>query len=172
MFAMADWFTPADVESPTLETVEFTDRKTWKNMAFDQLDPRIFSEVMRDIDLVVSVAHVGDVDPETSQSTIELRTAIVRETVRLFKLDNVELKGKHALIKGNNNEYSVHLGSAIAHKMPGVALSILPVHSQHRGRMFLPFLDEDPKTAEIMSKILLLAKEKEIQDPTILQQII
>ncbi|HAS40801.1 MAG TPA: hypothetical protein DCS93_09995 [Microscillaceae bacterium] len=172
MFAMADWFTPADVESPTLETVEFTDRKTWKNMAFDQLDPRIFSEVMRDIDLVVSVAHVGDVDPETSQSTIELRTAIVRETVRLFKLDNVELKGKHALIKGDNNEYSVHLGSAIAHKMPGVALSILPVHSQHRGRMFLPFLDEDPKTAEIMSKILLLAKEKEIQDPTILQQII
>lgn len=172
MFAMADWFTPADVESPTLETVEFTSRKTWKNVPFDQLDPRIFSEVMRDIDLVVSVAHVGDVDPEASQSTIELRTAIVRETLRLFKLDNVELKGKHALIKGDNNEYSVHLGSAIAHKMPGVALSILPVHSQHRGRMFLPFLDEDPKTAEIMSKILLLAKEKEIQDPTILTQIL
>mgnify|MGYP001028384702 CR=1 FL=1 len=171
MFAMADWFTPADVESPTLETIEFTSRKTGKNVPFDQLDPRIFSEVMRDIDLVVSVAHVGDVDPEASQSTIELRNAIVRETTRLFKLGNVTLKGKHALIKGDKNEYSVHLGSAIAHKMPGVALSILPVHSQHRGRMFLPFLDEDPKTAEIMSKILLLAKEKEIQDPTILKQI-
>lgn len=171
MYAMADWFTPADVESPTLETIEFTDRKTWKKVPFEQLDPRIFSEVMRDIDLVVSVAHVGDVDPEASQSTIELRTTIVRETIRLFKLDNVALEGKHALIKGQNNEYSVHLGSAVAHKVPGVALSILPVHSQHRGRMFLPFLDEDPKTAEIMSKILLLAKDQEIQDPTILQQL-
>ena len=28
LFAMADWFSPADVESPTLETVEFLDRKT------------------------------------------------------------------------------------------------------------------------------------------------
>ncbi|WP_299456507.1 DUF4132 domain-containing protein [uncultured Microscilla sp.] len=171
MYALADWFTPAEVESPTLETIEFTDLKTWKNVPFDKINPRIFSEVMRDIDLVVSIAHVGDVDPEASQSTIELRAAIVRETVRLFKLDNVTLKGKHALIKGGKNDYSVHLGSAIAHKMPGVALSILPVHSQHRGRMFLPFLDEDPKTAEIMSKILLLAKEQEIQDPTILQQL-
>jgi hypothetical protein len=171
MFALADWFTPADVESPTLETVEFTNLKTWENVPFEEISPRIFSEVMRDIDLVVSVAHVGDVDPEASQSTIELRTAIVRETARLFKLDNVTLKGNHALIKGGKNDYSVHLGSAIAHKMPGVALSILPVHSQHRGRMFLPFLDEDPKTAEIMSKILLLAKEQEIQDPTILQQL-
>lgn len=172
MYAMADWFTPADVESPTLETVEFTDRKTWKNVPFDKLDPRIFSEVMRDIDLVVSVAHVGDVDPEASQSTVELRAAIVRETVRLFKLKNVTVEGKHALIKGSKNDYSVHLGSAVAHKMPGVALAILPVHSQQRGRMFLPFLDEDPKTAEIMSKILLLAKEEEIQDPTILEQLV
>jgi hypothetical protein len=30
----------------------------------------------------------------------------------------------------------------------------------------------DPKTAEIISKILLLAKDKEIKDPTILQQIL
>ena len=27
MFALADWFSPADVESPTLETIEFFDRK-------------------------------------------------------------------------------------------------------------------------------------------------
>jgi hypothetical protein len=36
----------------------------------------------------------------------------------------------------------------------------------------LPFVDDDPKTAEIMSKVLLLAKDKEIQDPTILEQIL
>jgi hypothetical protein len=171
MYALADWFSPADVESPTLETIEFIDRKTWKNVPFAEMSPRIFSEVMRDIDLVVSVAHVGEVDPEASQSSIELRTALVRETLRLFKINNVELKGNHALIEGTKGNYSVHLGSAVVHKLPGIYLSILPVHSQHRGRMFLPFLDEDPKTAELMSKILLLAKDNEIQDPTILRQL-
>jgi hypothetical protein len=136
------------------------------------MSPRIFSEVMRDVDLVVSVAHIGEVDPEASQSSIELRTALVRETLRLFKITNVELKGNHALIKGKHGDYSVHLGSAVAHKVASTALFILPVHSQHRGRMFLPFLDEDPRTAELMSKILLLAKDNEIQDPTILKQLL
>jgi len=171
IYAMADWFTPSDVESPTLETIEFIDRKTWKSVPFSAISPRIFSEVMRNVDLVVSVAHVGEVDPEASQSSIELRTAIVRETLRLFKITNVEVKGQHALIKGTKGDYSVHLGSAIAHKVASATLFILPVHSQHRGRMFLPFLDEDPRTAEIMSKILLLAKDNEIQDPTILSQL-
>ena len=38
-------------------------------------------------------------------------------------------------------------------------LDIVAVHSQTRGRMFLPFADDDPKTAEILSKILLLARK-------------
>lgn len=49
-------------------------------------------------------------------------------------------------------------------------LQVLPVHSQHRGKIFLPFLDEDPKTAEIISKILLFADDKKIKDPYILDQ--
>ncbi len=171
IYAMADWFSPADVESPTLETVQFNDRKSFKSIPFEKIDKRIFSEVMRDIDLVVSVAHVGGVDPEASHSTIEMRSVIIRETARLFKLDNVKLKGNHVLIKGQLCEYSVHLGSAITHKVPAIYLSILPVHAQHRGRLFLPFLDDDPKTSEIMSKVLLLAKDEKIQDPTILRQV-
>ena len=31
--------------------------------------------------------------------------------------------------------------------------------------------DDDPKTAEIMSKIILLAEDAKIKDPTILQQL-
>jgi hypothetical protein len=50
------------------------------------------------------------------------------------------------------------------------ALSILPVHSQHRGNLFLPFLDEDPKTAEKVSKVLLLAQDVTIKAPTVLSQ--
>jgi hypothetical protein len=40
----------------------------------------------------------------------------------------------------------------------GGALCIIPVQSQHRGRLFLPFADNDPKTAEILSKVILLPK--------------
>jgi hypothetical protein len=101
-----------------------------------------------------------------------MRTSILRETCRLLKFSNVQIQGSHALIKGELGDYSVHLGSAIVHRQPGGALCILPVSSQHRGRLFLPFVDDDPKTAEIMSKVLLLAKDKEIKDPTILEQIL
>ncbi|MDN3691124.1 hypothetical protein QWZ06_02020 [Chryseobacterium tructae] len=94
--------------------------------------------MMRDIDLVVSVAHVGNVDPEASHSSIEMRAVLMKETARLFKLDNVKIEGSHVLIKGQMAEYSVHLGSAVVHQTPGRYLSILPVHSQHRGRLFLP----------------------------------
>jgi hypothetical protein len=47
-------------------------------------------------------------------------------------------------------------------------IPVLPVHSQHRGKIFLPFADEDPKTAEITSKILLFAEDTKIKDPSIL----
>ncbi len=171
LYAMADWFSPADVESPTLETIEFHSLKDYKNIPFETINPRIFSEVMRDIDLVVSVAHVGGVDPEASHSSIEMRAVLLRETLRLFKIKNVDIKETHALITGTMANYSVHLGSAVVHQTPGKYLSILPVHSQHRGRLFIPFADDDPNAAEVMSKVLLFAKDNEIQDPTILTQI-
>ncbi|MFN1886528.1 hypothetical protein ACK2F8_17680 [Clostridioides difficile] len=50
-------------------------------------------------------------------------------------------------------------------------MNILPIHSQSRGKIFLPFADEDPKTAEIMSKILLLAEDSKIKDPSILSNL-
>jgi len=171
MYAMADWFSPAEVESPTLETVQFHYLKTFKNVDFEKIDSRIFSEVMRDIDLVVSVAHAGGVDAEASHSSIEMRTLLLKETLRLFKVQNVEVSGSHARIKGTISEYSVHLGSAVAHRIASGYLSIIPVHSQQRGRLFLPFADDDPKSAEVISKVLLLARDQDIQDPTILRQL-
>ena len=58
------------------------------------------------------------------------------------------------------------------HKQPGGALCIVPVHSQQRGRLFLPFADSDPQTAEVLAKVLLLARDQEIKDPVILEQIV
>ncbi|MCA1318398.1 DUF4132 domain-containing protein [Bacillus tianshenii] len=171
IYAMADWFSPSDVESPTLETVEFFDRNTYKNISLSNVPKIIFSETMRDVDLVVSIAHVGGVDPEASLTTIEMRVAILQESLRLMKVTNVRIEGNFALIKGTLGEYAVHLGSAMAYQQASGNLHILPVHSQHRGKLFLPFLDEDPKTAEILSKVIMLAEDKKIKDPSVLMQI-
>ncbi len=171
IYAMADWFTPADIEAPTLEWVEFSDRKTGKPLMIKDIPDIIFSEVMRDVDLAVSVAHAGGVDPETSHSTIEMRAALIGFTLPLFKLTNVELKGNHAHISGKYGEYTLHLGSGVIHKQGGTMINILPVHSQHRGKLFLPFADDDPKTAEIITKVLFLAEDSKIKDPSILEQL-
>ena len=97
-------------------------------------------------------------------------SVLANESARLFKLDNIEVKKRHILIKGKLGDYRIHLGSANVSK-DGLFLSIIPVHSQHRGRMFLPFVDDDPKSAEIISKMKLLAEDDKIQDPTVLAQI-
>ena len=169
--AMADWFTPADIEAPTLEWVAFLDRKTGQQLKIDDVPDILFSEVMRDVDLAVSVAHAGGIDPEASHSTIEMRTALLTFTLPLFRLTNVEIRGSHAIIHGSLADYSVHLGSGVVHQIGGTMLSVLPVHSQHRGKLFLPCADDDPKTAEILSKVLLFAEDEKIKDPSILEQI-
>jgi hypothetical protein len=100
-----------------------------------------------------------------------MRTMLLQETLQLLDIKNVQIRDSHVLINGQLAEYSLHLGSAVTHRLPGGALFIVPVHSQHRGRLFLPFADDDPKTAEVISKALLLARDKDIKDPHLLSQI-
>jgi hypothetical protein len=165
-------YTPAEVDLPMVEGVGFTWRGEFVLQPLGSVPPVVFSEAMRDLDLVVSVAHAGGVDPEATASTTEMRAALIRQTARLLKLANIEFAGhRHVVIKGTLGEYSLHLGSGIVHRRPGGAVCIIPVGSQHRGRVFLPFADDDPKTAEIVSKTLLLARDHEIKDPMILEQL-
>ncbi len=171
IYAMADWFSPSDIEAPTLEYVAFYDRRSFKDKKIEDVQPIVFSEIMRDVDLAVSVAHAGGVDPEASHSTIEMRRVIVEHAIPMFGISNVEINGNFAKIKGNLGNYNIHLGSGVIHKEGGSQIAVLPVHSQSRGRIFLPFLDEDPKTAEIISKILLFAEDTKIKDPSILRQL-
>lgn len=172
LFAEADWFSPGDIEAPAIDYVEFFRRKGGKRVPIKEIHPITFSETMRDLDLAVSTSYVGGVDPVTSFSTVELRRTIAEYTCRLMKLDNVTVEGHFANIKGGLNDYSVHLGSGNVHQGGGAAIHILPVHSQKRGKVYLPFLDEDPKSAEILSKIILLAEDGKIKDPSILDQIV
>ena len=159
IYAAADWYTPSEVEAPTLEYVVFYNLKDGKEVPMKEINPVIFSEVMRDVDLVVSVAHVGGVDPEASHSTMQMRGALARESARLFKLDNVEVKERYILVKTEHGDYSLHLGSGMISKS-GLQINVVAVQSQHRGRVFLPFVDDDPKTAEIISKMKLLSEGK------------
>lgn len=95
----------------------------------------------------------------------------VEFTLPLFKLKNVTLQKSHALIEGARADYSVHLGSGVVHVQGGAMIGLLPVYSQHKGKLFLPFVDDDPKTSQILSEILLLAEDSKIKDPFILRQI-
>lgn len=170
------WFldgfgSPVEVEPPVLEQVRFRTAREGTTVALADVPERLFSEVMRDVDLIVSVAHASGVDPEASSSTVEVRAALLRETLDVVGVENVTIDGPRAVIDGAIARYSVHLGGGTVHTLPGGAVCIVPVHAQQRGRVFLPFADDDPKTAEIISKTLMLARDDKIKDPTILEQL-
>jgi hypothetical protein len=126
---------------------------------------------MRDTDLVVSVAHAGKVDPESSHSTVEMRRAICEFTAKLFKLDNVRFEKSHMFISGKRADYAVHLGSGVVHVQGGIMINVFPVHTQQRGKIFMPFVDDDPKTAQIVTEMIMFADDMKIKDPSIVKQI-
>jgi hypothetical protein len=164
--------TPAEIGGMTIERVHFSKRGEWRPLPLAEVPPRLFSETMRDLDLVVSVAHRAGVDPEATQSSLEARGALVRETAVFLNLTNVTVKERHVLIDGQQGGYSIHLSSGVVHQRPGGTVCIIPVHNAQRERIFLPFVDNDPRTAEIIAKTVLLARDKQIKDPTILEQLL
>ncbi|MEL6796527.1 MAG: hypothetical protein AAFO89_06845 [Planctomycetota bacterium] len=100
-----------------------------------------------------------------------MRVSLLRETCQLLGLNNVRVDGHHAIIDGTLAGCTIRLGSATTTVLPGRMLLLVAVHSHDHGRLFLPFADDDPRTAEVMAKALLLARDAEIKDPFILDQI-
>lgn len=130
-----------------------------------------FSEVMRDLDLVVSVANTGAYDASPSQ--VESRAQLLAALIGDLGLKRVTVEGTSALIHGSRATYHVHLNSGSIHIEPGGYLCIVPATfgtTAHR-RLFLPFADEDRMTSIVLSKILLLNEDEKITDPSILSQI-
>lgn len=160
---------PNEIEEETIEKVVFMDNKTGKTKDMKKLDKILFSETMRDLDLVVSVAYVGGVDPLLNHTTLEMRKRIIEHNLSLFKIENTKFLEKHIVVEGSLGKYSIHLGSGVVSAEGKGMIPIMPVHSQRRGHIFLPFVDDDPKTAEIISKVIMLAEDKKLKDPTILQ---
>ncbi|MBI5831251.1 MAG: DUF4132 domain-containing protein [Armatimonadetes bacterium] len=162
------FFSPAELDGLTLAGVHFARRGDWRQVPLADAPPRVFSEAMRDLDLVVSVAHRGPANPDATLSTMAMRAALVRETSALMGLANVRVEGALVLVDGQLGSYTVHLGSAHAHRRDGGMLPIVPAAQGRRGTPWLPFADDDPRTAEVLSKVILLARDQDICDPALL----
>ena len=65
----------------------------------------------------------------------------------------------------------MHLATAAIHVESGLHLCIVPA-VKARKAMYLPFEDDgEPVSSELISKMLLLANDAAISDPTILAQL-
>ncbi|PPJ19916.1 hypothetical protein C5E45_06925 [Nocardia nova] len=134
--------------------------------------PVVFSEVMRDLDLVVSVAGIEpQAYPSSEQATS--RAQVLAALIADLGLVRVTVEGHSAVVRGTWATYRVHLTSGSIHVDPGGYLCVVPASfgaTAHR-QLFLPFADEDRMTSIILSKVLLLAEDEKISDPTILNQL-
>lgn len=134
--------------------------------------PLAFSEVMRDLDLVVSVAGTEPsryASPFRAHSRAQLLAALIQD----LGLERVTVDGASAVVRGSRATYRVHLTSGSIHLEPGGHLCVVPASfgSTTHPRLFLPFADEDRLTSVILSKVMLLNEDEHITDPTILAQL-
>lgn len=160
-----------------------------------QVSPVVFSEAMRDVDLFVSVAGIGTdvnweewevrrgrqveswVEARQRYETLQAASADQRAVVLADLLpalglgDSLQLDGRWVMVRGKRHRYRIHLGSGNIHIEPeGRYLCIVPARRKLES-LYVPFEETDFKTAEILSKILLLASDEKIQDSTILRQL-
>lgn len=156
--------------------------------------PLVFSEIMRDVDLFVGVAGVGN-DPNwldggtherhrdywQSSSFGDLNgSAQTRKTVLERLIPKLKIAGQCAInerfleVRGKRHSYMIHLGSGnILISPQGKYLCIVPAQAQINkagDKLFLPF-EGDRTLAIILSKAFLLAADDKIADSTILRQL-
>jgi hypothetical protein len=132
--------------------------------------PLVFSEIMRDLDLVSVVAHQGD-ELGTSREVIRGRASLVRATVSAMGLAQVAVEEPYAHVQGQLTGYRIHLATGAVYLANGQYLCIVPSRKQQKA-VYLPFEEGgEPIVSEIISKILLLANDARISDPTIVDQI-
>ena len=186
----------------------FNDTGIWNYVSTDQVrftrgdepvplpdvPPLAFSEVMRDVDLFVGVASVGN-DPmwrdngglaqyrnywesysfgDLSEVAKTRKLALERLVPRL-KIGKVsEIKGNFLVVKGHRHTYKIHLGSGNILMEPNDQyLCIVPDRSSKNlgdGAVFLPF-EGDAVLSIILSKAQLLMDDDKITDTTILRQL-
>lgn len=159
-----------------------------------EFPPLVFSEIMRDVDLFVGVASVGN-DPnwadggprgrhieywrsyaygELAESAKTRRAVLERIIPRLSIAPRCELRDRFLVVRGDLRTYKIHIGSANILMEPNDQyLCIVPGRGAAAGiaeRVYLPF-EGDGMLATVLSKALMLAEDTKITDPTITLQI-
>ena len=159
----------------------------------ENIPPIVLSEVLRDVDLFVGVASVGN-DPtwvnggpeghrEYWQSysfgdlsaTAESRRGTLEMLVPRLKIkDRAKVEGKFLKVRGDIRTYKIHLGSGNILMEPNDQyLCIVPGGARDQvntNELRLPF-EGDRVLAIILSKAFMLADDKNIKDVTITRQI-
>jgi hypothetical protein len=162
-------------------------------LRLDAIPPLVLSEIMRDVDLFVGVASVGnnpawqDGGPtgehrdywwsfsfgELTGTAETRRTLLSRLLSRLKIADRCTLDGRFLRVRGDLRTYKIHLGSGNILMEPNDQyLCIVPGRSDPAipQKIYLPF-DGDRTLAIILSKAFMLADDTKISDPTITSQI-
>jgi hypothetical protein len=163
-------------------------------LALEEIPALVFSEVMRDVDLFVGVASVGNdptwVDGGPNQryraywhdygfgdlsATARTRKQVLDRLIpRLSISDRCSLEGRFLKVHGNLHTYKIHLGSGNILMEPNDQyLCIVPGHKSSPSPtegLHLPF-EGDTVLSIILSKAFLLAEDTNITDPSILHQI-
>ena len=164
--------------------------------ALADIPPMVFSELMRDVDLFVGVASVGN-DPtwvdggpqggfqeywnayafgDLSQSAKTRADVLATLLPNLAIADRCQLADRFLTVRGSLRTYKIHLGSTNILMEPNDQyLCIVADRGRSDGsraveRLVLPF-EGDTALSIILSKAFLLAADNKITDPTILQQI-
>ena len=161
----------------------------------DRIPAFVFTEIMRDVDLFVGVASVGN-DPnwndggpegrhrnywydysfgELSETAKTRRQVLEKLLPRLKKIrDRCEIQDRFLVVRGDIRTYKIHLRSGnILMEPDDRYLCIVPTGSKttkNTDGVFLPF-EGDRILAIILSKAFLLAEDTKIKDPTILSQL-
>ncbi len=169
------------------------DEEPVASLPLTEIPPLALSEVLRDVDLFVGVASVGN-DPtwqdggpegrfqeywaaysfgELGASAETRRELLTRLIPRLAIADRCTVDGRFLHVKGELHTYKIHLGSGNILRTPNDQyLCIVPKGASGTGDPggYLPF-EGDRVLSVILSKAMLLAKDTEITDPTITSQL-
>lgn len=158
------------------------------------IEPVVFSEVMRDVDLFVGVCSIGN-DPNWQDSGIhpgldeywreysfgelsvsaETRKEVLEALLPKLKIaEKCQIDGRYLKVKGSFRTYKIHLGSGNILMEPNDQyLCIVEGRGNKQTdsrKLFLPF-EGDNRMAVILSKAFMLADDEKIKDKTILSQI-
>lgn len=154
----------------TSGSVWFTDG-TGAPLPLNMIPPVLVSETLRDADLLVSRAAMGEFG-FTSEETRRLRATLLRYLAKAMSLTTIYVSddAAHVLVEGTRALYRVHLGSGSA------LLEASRRHLEMDDSLRLAAGEDqvvgvDLGTQRVLGTVLTLARDDRITDPAFLQQL-